>query len=61
MVLMVRMSWQQNGPSLIAINVRGDDATAENIEYSKEFGVNLMTKIYYAVWGEDILEKNLIR
>jgi flavin reductase (DIM6/NTAB) family NADH-FMN oxidoreductase RutF len=28
-------------PSLIAINVRGDDATAENIDQSKEFGVNL--------------------
>jgi flavin reductase (DIM6/NTAB) family NADH-FMN oxidoreductase RutF len=28
-------------PSLIAINVRGDDATAENIDHSKEFGVNL--------------------
>jgi flavin reductase (DIM6/NTAB) family NADH-FMN oxidoreductase RutF len=28
-------------PSLIAINVRGDDATAENINQSKEFGVNL--------------------
>jgi flavin reductase (DIM6/NTAB) family NADH-FMN oxidoreductase RutF len=28
-------------PSLIAINVRGDDATAENIKQSKEFGVNL--------------------
>jgi flavin reductase (DIM6/NTAB) family NADH-FMN oxidoreductase RutF len=28
-------------PSLIAINVRGHDATAENIQSSKEFGVNL--------------------
>jgi flavin reductase (DIM6/NTAB) family NADH-FMN oxidoreductase RutF len=28
-------------PSLIAINVRGDDATAENINQSKEFGVNI--------------------
>ena len=28
-------------PSLIAVNVRGDDATAENIKESKEFGVNL--------------------
>jgi flavin reductase (DIM6/NTAB) family NADH-FMN oxidoreductase RutF len=28
-------------PSLIAINVRGDDATAENINQSIEFGVNL--------------------
>jgi flavin reductase (DIM6/NTAB) family NADH-FMN oxidoreductase RutF len=28
-------------PSLIAINVRGRDATAENIQSSKEFGVNL--------------------
>ena len=28
-------------PSLIAINVRGDDATAENIDHSKEFGFNL--------------------
>ena len=28
-------------PSLIAINVRGDDATAENINQSKVFGVNL--------------------
>ena len=28
-------------PSLIAVNVRGDDATAENINESKEFGVNL--------------------
>ena len=28
-------------PSLIAINVRGNDATAENINQSKEFGVNL--------------------
>ena len=28
-------------PSLIAINVHGDDATAENINRSKEFGVNL--------------------
>ena len=28
-------------PSLIAINVRGDDATVENINQSKEFGVNL--------------------
>ena len=27
-------------PSLIAINVRGDDATAANIDRSKEFGVN---------------------
>jgi flavin reductase (DIM6/NTAB) family NADH-FMN oxidoreductase RutF len=31
-------------PSLIAINVRGDDATAENINQSKEFGVNLATE-----------------
>jgi len=28
-------------PSLIAVNVRQDDATAENINESKEFGVNL--------------------
>jgi flavin reductase (DIM6/NTAB) family NADH-FMN oxidoreductase RutF len=28
-------------PSLIAVNVRQDDATAENIKESKEFGVNL--------------------
>ena len=28
-------------PSLIAINVRGHDATAENIQSSNEFGVNL--------------------
>ena len=28
-------------PCLIAINVRGHDATAENIQSSKEFGVNL--------------------
>ena len=28
-------------PSLIAINVRGRDATAENIQSTKEFGVNL--------------------
>ena len=28
-------------PSLIALNVRGHDATAENIQSSKEFGVNL--------------------
>jgi len=28
-------------PSLIAINVRGHDATAENIQSSKEFGVSL--------------------
>ena len=28
-------------PSLIAINVRGHDATAENIQSSREFGVNL--------------------
>ena len=28
-------------PSLIAINLRGHDATAENIQSSKEFGVNL--------------------
>lgn len=28
-------------PSLIGVNVRGDDATAENIKESKEFGVNL--------------------
>lgn len=28
-------------PSLIAINVRGHDATAENIQSSKEFGVNV--------------------
>ena len=28
-------------PSHIAINVRGNDATAENINQSKEFGVNL--------------------
>ena len=50
-------------PSLIAINVRSDDATAENINQSKEFGVNLAlkTKIYYAVSGEDIQEKNLTR
>jgi flavin reductase (DIM6/NTAB) family NADH-FMN oxidoreductase RutF len=28
-------------PSLIAINVRGHDATAENIQSSREFGINL--------------------
>ena len=28
-------------PSLIAINVRGRDTTAENIQSTKEFGVNL--------------------
>lgn len=28
-------------PSLIAINVRGSDATAENIQSSKEFGINI--------------------
>jgi flavin reductase (DIM6/NTAB) family NADH-FMN oxidoreductase RutF len=28
-------------PSLIAVNIRGTDASAENIKYSKEFGVNL--------------------
>jgi flavin reductase (DIM6/NTAB) family NADH-FMN oxidoreductase RutF len=36
-------------PSLIAINVRGNDATAENINHSKEFGVNL------AADGQNIL------
>jgi flavin reductase (DIM6/NTAB) family NADH-FMN oxidoreductase RutF len=28
-------------PSLIAVNIRGHDATAENIRESKEFGVNI--------------------
>jgi flavin reductase (DIM6/NTAB) family NADH-FMN oxidoreductase RutF len=28
-------------PSLIAVNIRGHDATAENIRKSKEFGVNI--------------------
>jgi flavin reductase (DIM6/NTAB) family NADH-FMN oxidoreductase RutF len=28
-------------PSLIAVNIRGTDATAENIKDSKEFGVNI--------------------
>ena len=28
-------------PSLIAVNIRGDDATVENIRESKEFGVNI--------------------
>lgn len=28
-------------PSLIAINVRGHDATAENIQSSKEFGISI--------------------
>ena len=28
-------------PGLIAVNIRGTDASAENIKYSKEFGVNL--------------------
>jgi flavin reductase (DIM6/NTAB) family NADH-FMN oxidoreductase RutF len=28
-------------PSMIAINIRGDDDTARNIESSKEFGVNI--------------------
>jgi flavin reductase (DIM6/NTAB) family NADH-FMN oxidoreductase RutF len=28
-------------PSLISINVRGTDATAENIQASKEFGINI--------------------
>jgi flavin reductase (DIM6/NTAB) family NADH-FMN oxidoreductase RutF len=28
-------------PSLIAVNIRGHDATAENIRSSKEFGVNI--------------------
>lgn len=31
-------------PSLIAINVRGHNATAENINQSKEFGVNLVAE-----------------
>ena len=50
-------------PSLIPINVCGNDATAENINQSKEFGVNLelKTKTYYPVSEEDIQEKNLIR
>ena len=39
------------GPTLIAINVRGDDATAENITHSKEFGVNL------AADDQNILDK----
>ena len=28
-------------PSLISVNIRGHDATAKNIEVSKEFGVNI--------------------
>ena len=28
-------------PSLISVNIRGHDATAKNIEASKEFGVNI--------------------
>jgi flavin reductase (DIM6/NTAB) family NADH-FMN oxidoreductase RutF len=51
------------GPTLIAINVRGDDATAENITLSKEFGVNLAAddQNILCSLGGDILEKNLIR
>ena len=32
-------------PSLIAVNIRSMDATAENIKASKEFGVNLAAEI----------------
>ncbi len=31
-------------PSLIAVNIRGHDATAHNIQESKEFGVNLASE-----------------
>ena len=31
-------------PCLIAVNIRGHDATAHNIEESKEFGVNLASE-----------------
>ena len=31
-------------PSLIAVNIRGHDATAENIRESKEFGVNIASE-----------------
>ena len=45
MVLMsCRAEWTHHmsySPCLIAVNIRGHDATAHNIEESKEFGVNL--------------------
>jgi flavin reductase (DIM6/NTAB) family NADH-FMN oxidoreductase RutF len=31
-------------PSLMAVNIRGHDATAENIKESKEFGVNIASE-----------------
>ena len=31
-------------PSLISVNIRGHDATARNIETSKEFGVNIASR-----------------
>jgi flavin reductase (DIM6/NTAB) family NADH-FMN oxidoreductase RutF len=37
-------------PSLITINVRGHDATAENIQSSREFGVNLAAADQNVVW-----------
>ena len=40
-------------PSLIAINVRGDDATAENIDHSKEFGVNLAADDQNILWKQE--------
>ena len=32
-------------PSLVAANIRGHDATAQNINESKEFGVNIVQRI----------------